>query len=95
MGQVQRPQGGAAAVVKMKTLVSPPHAEHLLTLESKESPRKGTEPQRHHSLSPQRAMLTPDLRRGAPRTFVDLVVLSVHLGLQHVSLYEPFHDFLK
>lgn len=28
-------------------------------------------------------------------TFIDFIVFSVHLGLQDVSFYEPFHDFLK
>ena len=42
---------------EMKTLVSPPHGEHLLILESKEYPRNNTEPQDHHSFSPERTRM--------------------------------------
>lgn len=31
----------------------------------------------------------------APLAFVDLVVLAVDLGLQHVSLDQALHDLLK
>lgn len=40
-------------------------------------------------------LLPPCRKLIQPLTFIDFVIFSVHLGLQDISFYESFHDFLK
>lgn len=49
------------------------------------------------TLQAQRAhiWLLPSRKQIQSLTFIDFIIFSVHLGLQDISFYEPFHDFLK